>query len=36
MDQQGYIWVAWNGGAYGANGRDSFAKSLNCHFAVVP
>jgi hypothetical protein len=36
MDQQGYIWVAWNGGAFGANGRDSFAKSLNCHFVVAP
>lgn len=36
MDRQGYIWVAWNGGAYGANGRDSFAKALNCQFAMVP
>jgi hypothetical protein len=34
MDRQGNIWVAWNGGAFGANGRDSFAKGLNCHFAV--
>jgi hypothetical protein len=32
MDSQGNLWIAWNGGPYGANGRDSFGKALNCHF----
>ncbi len=32
MDSQGNIWVAWNGGPFGANGSSSFGKSLNCHF----
>jgi hypothetical protein len=32
MDDQGNLWIAWNGGPFGANGRDSFGKALNCHF----
>ena len=32
MDSQGNLWIAWNGGPFGANGRDSFGKALNCKF----
>jgi hypothetical protein len=33
IDSEGNVWVAWNGGPFGANGRDSFAKALTCLFS---
>jgi len=33
-DEQGYFWVAWNGGQYGADGqpKNGFAKGFRCTF----
>ncbi|MCC7446761.1 MAG: hypothetical protein IT324_05055 [Anaerolineae bacterium] len=33
-DSQGYFWVAWNGGQYGADGqpKNGFAKGFRCTF----
>jgi hypothetical protein len=33
IDSQGNVWVAWNGGPFGANRRNSFAKALTCLFS---
>ena len=32
VDDQNNFYVAWNGGPFGATGRDSFAKPFNCAF----
>jgi hypothetical protein len=32
VDDQNNFYVAWNGGPFGATGRDSFAKTFNCAF----
>jgi len=35
-DSSGNLWIAWNGGQYGANGQPDrgFAKGLTCGFAT--
>lgn len=36
-DEQGNLWIAWNGGSYKADGQvgHGFAKGLNCQFKAV-